>query len=159
MKCEICDTQTATIWVEQVEGPCKHGRMEPHRYNERFQAEVASDGGTLNDKKCPGRTPVVSCDDCGPQLDGFQLETRSLLGWEVENPDVYKQRAIPWCTTHDDRATYMQDECRFVQQFGNEPEGSMLHQAFELAAQFISGGAECVISTGGPDHKWWKDTE
>ncbi len=66
--------------------------------------------------------------------------------------------AIPWCTTHDDRATYSQDECQFVQQYGHEPEDSLLHEAFELTAQFISGGAECVISTGGPDHKWWKNT-
>ena len=65
MTCEVCDTQTATMWVK---APCEHGRMEPHRYNERLQAEVASDGGTLNDKKCPVADPIVSCDDCGPQL-------------------------------------------------------------------------------------------
>ncbi len=71
MKCEIsgeCE-QTATMWVD---GPCEHGRMEPHRYNERFQAEVASDGGTLNDKQCPGGSPIPSCDDCGPQL-GYKI--------------------------------------------------------------------------------------
>ena len=42
MTCEICDTQTATMWVEQPA-------------TQMF-------GVTLP------RTPVMSCDDCGPQL-------------------------------------------------------------------------------------------
>ena len=68
-------------------------------------------------------------------------ETRSLLGWEHENPDVYNQEAIPWCTTHDniecDGAEYPTCWARIH----GETEGDV-----------------CVISHGGPDHKWWKDT-
>ncbi len=48
MKCEICDTQTATMWVE-----------EP--------ITVAREGlGFVLAKK------VLSCDDCGPQL-GYKI--------------------------------------------------------------------------------------
>ena len=44
MTCEICDTATATMWVEKVwwvEGPGQYGFL---------------------------RLPIPSCDDCGPQL-------------------------------------------------------------------------------------------
>lgn len=63
--------------------------------------------------------------------------TRSLLGWEHENPDVYNQVAIPWCTTHDHQSNESLHAC---------------------LAGIIKEG-ECHISTGPPDHKWWRDTE
>ncbi len=69
------------------------------------------------------------------------LVTRSLLGWEFENPDVYKQTAIPWCTTHDDIASW-----------------DALNERCWAYGRTTTEGA-CVISTGGPDHKWWMDTE
>ena len=53
---------------------------------------------------------------------------------------IHRQEPIPWCTTHD----RMMDD--------------------ELARQrwcYEAGSDEqpCVVSMGGPDHKWWKDTE
>ena len=47
MKCEICDTQAATMWVQDEEG----WRV----------------GTTVVYEK-----PLVSCDDCGPQL-GYKI--------------------------------------------------------------------------------------
>jgi len=53
--------------------------------------------------------------------------------------DYLTQTAIPWCTTHDSSMTTDGQRC-LVQTIFDYAEG-------------------CVISTGGPDHKWWKDTE
>ena len=51
-----------------------------------------------------------------------------------------KQEAIPWCTTHDD--------------FAHDTTCS----AFIVAVEHDSDvPAACVISMGGPDHKWWVD--
>ena len=43
-----------------------------------------------------------------------------------------EQTPIPWCTTHDTK-------------------GDNTHLMFRRGQKI------CVISTGGPDHKWWKD--
>ena len=55
-----------------------------------------------------------------------------------DDKEIVDQEAIPWCTTHDSiaertRGGHWLDEC------GDDP-------------------FYCKISTGGPDHKWWKDT-
>ncbi len=42
----------------------------------------------------------------------------------------WQQEAIPWCITHD-----QPDE---LDEYGDH-------------------GGLCEVSTGGPDHKWWKD--
>lgn len=48
MTCEICDTQTATMWVETPAWHWPEGAI-------------------------PIRTkPILSCDDCGPQL-GYKI--------------------------------------------------------------------------------------
>ena len=46
------------------------------------------------------------------------------------------REAIPWCTLHD----------RMI----------FLKRPLDCGAPLDD--EECVISTGGPDHKWWKDT-
>ncbi len=55
-----------------------------------------------------------------------------------------RREAIPWCTTHD----FGECHCGHV-----EVCHCQSHDA-------VSAGPinTCVISTGGPDHKWWKDT-
>ncbi len=63
MKCEVCDVQTATMWVER---PCQHGIVEAHRHI----TQIASFQWTHTE--CPGATPIVSCDDCGPQA-GYKI--------------------------------------------------------------------------------------
>lgn len=75
-------------------------------------------------------------------------ETRTVMvgrqlvpgGFGVGYDGASSQTAIPWCTTHD----RMMDD--------------------ELARQrwcYEAGSDEqpCVVSMGGPDHLWWKDTE
>lgn len=52
----------------------------------------------------------------------------------------WSQQAIPWCTTHDLKAfTDGSDACWLEEGLENNPR-------------------RCEISTGGPDHKWWKDS-
>ena len=56
------------------------------------------------------------------------------------------REAIPWCTTHDSkRLGHNPELCEFAAWYSNQDK----HQI---------GGQNCVISTGGPDHKWWKTT-
>ena len=43
------------------------------------------------------------------------------------------QQPIPWCTTHNKQAKF--------------DEGDLIGQGAKI----------CVVSTGGLDHKWWKD--
>ena len=55
----------------------------------------------------------------------------------VTDHTIIDQEAIPWCTKHDHMAERTRDgnwlnECAFDPEF-------------------------CMISTGGPDHKWWCD--
>ncbi len=52
------------------------------------------------------------------------------------------QQPIPWCTTHDDIAAKSGDRCRGFSYYGTKWDIN-----------------ECVISSGGTDHKWWKDIE
>ena len=46
------------------------------------------------------------------------------------------QQAIPWCTTHDLPSCPL--PARFCYEAYRDP-------------------FSCSISTGGPDHKWWRD--
>ena len=43
------------------------------------------------------------------------------------------QEPIPWCTTHDTKG---------------DNDHLMFHRGTKI----------CLISTDGPDHKWWRDT-
>ncbi len=54
------------------------------------------------------------------------------------------QVAIPWCPTHNCQVLYG-DKC---------PPGMNIEQYAPVG--FYK--AWCEVSTGGPDHKWWKDT-
>ena len=70
-------------------------------------------------------------------------ETRTLYEWPDANEvtDAYVQEAIPWCVKHDSMAedNYMCDV-----EVGSPTDKNVK--------------PDCVVSTGGPDHKWWKDT-
>lgn len=76
MKCEICDTQTATMWVEK---PIVIFRADFVDY--RYQ-------------------PLLSCDDCGPQLGYVILAplgpTSHILTWHfgVDDPDAISRVRI-----------------------------------------------------------------
>ena len=66
-----------------------------------------------------------------------KLEVADRMGEIAEIAVVKDQTAIPWCTTHDQKADDVvcvigSGDCGYVR-------------------------LPCVISTGGPDHKWWKD--
>lgn len=56
-------------------------------------------------------------------------------------PEPITQTPIPWCTTHDSygyvRPKGLPDACQQAEAYGWE--------------------GLCVISTGGPDHRWWQD--
>ena len=67
----------------------------------------------------------------------MEPETRTLFDAESEVADAYVQVAIPWCTTHN--------QCTYV----------YLVRDGEHCGGF--DGNSCVVSSGGPDHKWWKD--
>ncbi len=55
--------------------------------------------------------------------------------WILSAPN---REPISWCTTHDNEAVHEQ--------------GTGCYQAIA-----IGNWSDCVISTGGVDHKWWKD--
>lgn len=59
-------------------------------------------------------------------------------------PDVVKQEAIAWCTTHDLTIC----EAVTTNDAGGDPHCSGSHNAF---------ASDCTISTSGPEHKWWRD--
>lgn len=66
------------------------------------------------------------------------IETRVISDPRSLPPLEWIQEAIPWCTTHDASVGAESPVC----DYGD-----------------LSGHGNCVILTGGPDHKWWKDTE
>ena len=51
----------------------------------------------------------------------------------------WKRTAIPWCTIHDNIAGTTENGCKGFTKWD------------------VKSGYDCMISTGGPDHKWWKD--
>ena len=64
-----------------------------------------------------------------------------------------EQKAIPWCTTHDEKLPdgpelkKVEPRCWFDYFYGvKDSDGNRV------------GSLMCVVSTGGPDHYWWKDT-
>ena len=61
---------------------------------------------------------------------------------------IVKSEAIPWCTTHDRQAIVENDEASFV-----------VEECWQVVwTDELGGDYElCRISTGGPDHDWWKD--
>lgn len=68
------------------------------------------------------------------------IDQTSKVRWIRDTPSdpilqrQWSQTAIPWCTTHDREAKF--------------DKGKLVGQ----------GEKVCVISNGGPDHKWWIDT-
>ncbi len=58
------------------------------------------------------------------------------------------QVAIPWCTTHDNGACYYNGAVYET--------GCWTHD--NISSRSTANWPDCVISQGGPDHKWWKDT-
>ncbi len=59
----------------------------------------------------------------------------------LEDHTIIGQEAIAWCITHDSPSGNM--------------EGVPMCGIGYLAN---TEAGRCVISNGGPDHKWWKDT-
>ena len=55
----------------------------------------------------------------------------------LEDKTIINLEAISWCTTHDNEAVHEQ--------------GTGCYQAIA-----IGNWSDSVISSGGPDHKWWK---
>ena len=75
----------------------------------------------------------------------MSIEHRTRLEYQgVDDDGIYqfpmqKVVAIPWCTTHNERFSHTNsDECA-VGYWNSDVNSS------------------CVISSGGPDHKWWMD--
>ena len=68
----------------------------------------------------------------------MEPETRTLFDAESEVADAYVQEAIPWCTVHNTKGVRPNLVCDLAQ-FAEFPV------------------TDCNISTGGPEHKWWKD--
>ena len=52
----------------------------------------------------------------------------------LEDQTIIEQTAIPWCTEHD--VTMIPDEPSCDARYNENP---------------------CVLSVGGPDHRWWQD--
>ena len=52
------------------------------------------------------------------------------------------REAIPWCTTHNRDAYVTTGGCGDVR----------------YSDECYEDTTRCVVSTGGPDHKWWKTT-
>ena len=65
-------------------------------------------------------------------------ETRGVIT-SFDKP-ICNQEAIPWCTTHDNIAGTTEKGCKGFTRWN------------------ATSGYDCVISTGGSDHKWWVDT-
>ena len=72
-----------------------------------------------------------------------ETEIRGVI-WSFDEP-IHYLTAIPWCTTHDVSTT--SDECDSpIAIFDMSPDAAPFDEI------------PCVISTGPPDHHWWKDT-
>ena len=61
--------------------------------------------------------------------------------YSVSTTGPITQQAILWCTTHDSKLIARGDMCQ--------------DKSWSTLAGLDSG--VCVISTGGPEHKWWRD--
>lgn len=73
----------------------------------------------------------------GPRTQ-FEMVYRPLIGplFSTAGFQEIKREPIPWCTTHNTSVGAESSVC----DYGD-----------------LSGHGGCVISTGGPDHKWWRD--
>jgi len=72
--------------------------------------------------------------------------------WVSRSHIGFRREAIPWCTTHDEKLPdgpeleKVEPRCWFDYFYGvKDGDGNRV------------GSLMCVISTGGPDHKWWMD--
>ena len=83
-------------------------------------------------------------------VGGLMSDTRTM--WKpIQGADIrltqpietVGQQAIPWCTTHD-----ISKDIPNPNPAADRPEDCLL-------AEYREG--ECVISRGGPKHKWWVD--
>ncbi len=66
------------------------------------------------------------------------VETQTITrgAWGTDLGRVLTRTAIPWCTFHDYQA---------------------MSDVIGCPADYRGLDESCDISTGGPDHKWWKD--
>lgn len=67
----------------------------------------------------------------------------------IRNHDAEKvtQEAIPWCTTHDMKVT-----------IGHKYREWIWDGCIVAVNEWRDNTDTCVVSEGGPDHKWWQDT-
>ena len=65
----------------------------------------------------------------------------------------WTERPIPWCISHGSSVG------RIKNNWQGQVQSNRLHcEAFE--GRLVNHGSlDCVISTGGPDHRWWEDVE
>ncbi len=81
----------------------------------------------------------------GPRTQ-FETVYRPLVGplFSTAGFQEIRREPIPWCTTHN-----------------NQLHGKLGEDAIEGLWQiwclFNDSDMPCVVSTGGPDHKWWRD--
>ena len=64
----------------------------------------------------------------------------------LEDHTIIDQEAIPWCTTHDMNVT-----------IGHKYRTWIWDGCIAAVTEWRDDTDSCVISTGGPDHKWWFD--
>ncbi len=87
---------------------------------------------------CSCRNKQDPCCWCGRDNDGACDSDRPTLERRIGIDDI--QTAIPWCTYHNYAAVYD----RGYHHCQEQSEGH-------------GGRDSCVISMGGPTHKWWVD--
>ena len=90
----------------------------------------------------------------GPRTQ-FETVYRSLVGplFSTAGFQEIKREAIPWCTTHNQIALGV-DAYAVCYDPAQVPAHQLDYWGQSEPAPNRDG---CVISTGGPDHKWWKD--
>ncbi len=77
-----------------------------------------------------------------PETRRTEIRTIHIYGHGHETDLDIDQQAIPWCTTH------------YGIVVNSTPE-RQCWRAFWLGGEFNE--EPCNISSGGPDHKWWRD--
>ena len=89
----------------------------------------------------------------GPRTQ-FETVYRPLVGplFSTAGFQEIRREPIPWCTTHDRDAHMTTWSVKEQQQ---TPGGC---GEVRLSDECYEDITRCIVSTGGPDHKWWRDS-
>ena len=93
----------------------------------------------------PETRTVYQVMTCGPYNNPTPELMKAVAPKLYVSSTRHEQTAMVWCLQHDKGPLLSDDTVCGV------------HELVRIGVHTLEKVGSCIVSTGGPDHKWWKD--